>query len=105
MKVETGKIKGLAHITGGGLIDNIPRVLPKNCDAVIETKNWRVPKIFQILQEHGDVDRSEMFQVFNMGIGMVAIVAERDATSVARQLKAKAIGRIESGSGKTRLSF
>ena len=100
-RVAAGKIKGLAHITGGGLIDNIPRVLPKNCDAVIETKNWRVPKIFQILQEHGNVDRHEMFQVFNMGIGMVAIVAERDAKSVARELKAKAIGRIERGQGKT----
>ncbi len=49
-QIATGKIKGLAHITGGGLIDNLPRVLPKNCDAVIETKSWRVPKIFQILQ-------------------------------------------------------
>ncbi len=100
-RVAAGKIKGLAHITGGGLIDNIPRVLPKNCDAVIETKSWRIPKIFQILQEHGNVDRPEMFQVFNMGIGMVAIVAERDAKSVAHELKAKAIGRIERGQGKT----
>ena len=104
-RVAIGKIKGLAHITGGGLIDNIPRILPKNCDAVIETKNWRVPKIFQILQERGDIDRSEMFQVFNMGIGMVAIVGERDVKSVARQLKARAIGRIEKGSGLTQLSF
>ena len=56
-KVPAGMIKGLAHITGGGLIDNLPRVLPKNCDAVIETKRWRVPRIFQILQRNGDVDR------------------------------------------------
>jgi phosphoribosylformylglycinamidine cyclo-ligase len=55
-KVGHGLIKGLAHITGGGLVDNVPRVLPKNCDAVIETKSWRVPHIFQIIQEHGDVD-------------------------------------------------
>jgi phosphoribosylformylglycinamidine cyclo-ligase len=102
-RVGPGKIKGLAHITGGGLIDNIPRVLPKNCDAVIETKQWRVPKIFQILQEQGDVDRGEMFQIFNMGIGMIAIVATRDAKSVARQLKAKVIGRIERGRGRTLL--
>ncbi len=100
-RVAAGVIKGLAHITGGGLIDNLPRVLPKNCDAVIETKNWRVPRIFQILQEYGKVDRSEMFQVFNMGIGMVVIVRERDAKSVAHQLKAKVIGRIEKGSGPT----
>ncbi len=104
-KVPHGAIKGLAHITGGGLIDNLPRVLPKNCDAVIETKSWRVPGIFQILQRNGDVDPAEMYQVFNMGIGMVAIVAERDATKVMRMLKAKRIGRIERGTGRTRLLF
>jgi phosphoribosylformylglycinamidine cyclo-ligase len=104
-KVPHGAIKGLAHITGGGLIDNLPRVLPKNCDAVIETKSWRVPDIFQILQRNGDVDPAEMYQVFNMGIGMVAIVAERDAMKVMRMLKAKRIGRIERGTGRTRLLF
>jgi phosphoribosylformylglycinamidine cyclo-ligase len=104
-RVPHGAIKGLAHITGGGLIDNLPRVLPKNCDAVIETKSWRVPAIFQILQRNGDVDAAEMYQVFNMGIGMVAIVAERDATKVMRMLKAKRIGRIERGTGRTRLVF
>jgi len=104
-KVSHGLIKGLAHITGGGLIDNLPRILPDNCDAVIETKSWRVPKIFQILQENGNVDRTEMYQVFNMGIGMVAIVASRDAAAMARLLKTKIIGRIEKGNGVTRLSF
>jgi phosphoribosylformylglycinamidine cyclo-ligase len=104
-KVPSGMIKGLAHITGGGLIDNLPRILPKNCDAVIDTKSWRVPHIFQLLQRNGRVGRTEMFQVFNMGIGMVAIVAERDAVKVARTLRAKRIGRIERGTGKTRLSF
>src|SRR6266480_1017961 len=54
-KVPSGMIKGLAHITGGGLIDNLPRVLPSNCDAIIETKSWRIPRIFQILQENGKV--------------------------------------------------
>jgi phosphoribosylformylglycinamidine cyclo-ligase len=145
-KVPAGRIKGLAHITGGGLIDNLPRVLPKNCDAVIETKCWRVPRIFQILQRNGDVaesgesraapstrkrqsrregtegaglssrliqsaapsgveliDPEEMYQVFNMGIGMVAIVSARDAAKVMSMLKAKQIGRIERGSGKTQL--
>jgi phosphoribosylformylglycinamidine cyclo-ligase len=102
-KVSAGMIKGLAHITGGGLIDNLPRVLPKNCDAVIETKRWRVPRIFQILQRNGDVDPEEMYQVFNMGIGMVAIVSARDTAKVMSMLKAKQIGRIERGSGKTQL--
>src|SRR5947209_1922704 len=78
-KLPVGIIKGLAHITGGGLIDNLPRISPSNCDAVIETKSWRVPSIFQILQKNGNVDPQEMHQVFNMGIGMVAIVAERNA--------------------------
>jgi phosphoribosylformylglycinamidine cyclo-ligase len=104
-KIPTGLIKGLAHITGGGLIDNLPRILPDDCDATIETKRWRVPPIFQILQQNGDVDRREMFQVFNMGIGMVTIVAERDAKKVMRMLRAKQIGQIERGSGRTRLVF
>ena len=147
-KVPVRIIKGLAHITGGVLIDNLPRILPKNCDAVIDTKSWRVPFIFQILQQNGAVagpaapgssfdlrmkthkrsqiegagrssrleqsaalsgakriDRVEMYQVFNMGIGMVAIVAERDAQRTISILKAKQIGQIERGSGKTRLQF
>ncbi len=104
-KVPSGMIKGLAHITGGGLIDNLPRILPKNCDAMIETKSWRVPRIFQILQRNGDVDLAEMYQVFNMGIGMVAILAERDATRTMSILHAKRIGFIERGSGKTRLKL
>jgi phosphoribosylformylglycinamidine cyclo-ligase len=104
-KVPPRIIKGLAHITGGGLIDNLPRVLPKNCDAAIDTKSWRVPRIFQILQQNGAVDSKEMYQVFNMGIGMVAIVSERDAKRAASILKAKRIGQIERGSGKTRLVF
>jgi phosphoribosylformylglycinamidine cyclo-ligase len=104
-KVPVGMIKGLAHITGGGLVDNLPRILPSNCDAIIETKGWRVPAIFQILQTNGRVDASEMYQVFNMGIGMVAILAERNAKRALSMLKAKRIGRIERGSGKVRLSF
>ncbi|HET9857098.1 MAG TPA: phosphoribosylformylglycinamidine cyclo-ligase [Chthoniobacterales bacterium] len=104
-KAPSGVIKGLAHITGGGLIDNVPRVLPKNCDAVIETKSWHAPQIFKILQQKGRVRSSEMYQVFNMGIGMVAIVAERDAQRAMSILRAKRIGRIERGHGKTRLLF
>jgi phosphoribosylformylglycinamidine cyclo-ligase len=104
-KVPIGVFKGLAHITGGALIDNLPRILPSNCDAVIETKNWRVPQIFQILQQNGDVDSREMYQVFNMGIGMVAIVAEQDGKRAQSILRAKQIGRIERGTGKVRLNF
>jgi len=103
--IPSGLIKGLAHITGGGLIDNLPRILPANCDAVIETRNWRVPSIFQILQQNGDIDPREMYQVFNMGIGMAAIVSQRDAEGVKAMLKAKRIGHIERGIGRVRLKF
>ena len=104
-KAPAGVIKGLAHITGGGLIDNLPRILPSNCDAVIETRTWRVPSIFQVLQKNGNVDSQEMYQVFNMGIGMVAIIAERNARRAVSILKAKRIGRIDRGTGKVHLNF
>jgi len=104
-KVPSGMIKGLAHITGGGLIDNLPRILPKNCDTIIETRSWRVPRIFQILQRNGDVDLAEMYQVFNMGIGMVAIVSERDAKRTMSILRGKQIGCIARGAGKAHLVF
>jgi len=104
-QVPAEMIHGLAHITGGGLIDNLPRVLPRNCDAAIDTRSWRVPPIFEILQDNGKVDRAEMYQVFNMGIGMVAIVSPKDAEDVAGRFRAKQIGRIERGSGKTQLMF
>src|SRR5437867_11266677 len=98
-RIPSGVIKGLAHITGGGLIDNLPRILPNNCDAVIDTKSWRVPRIFQTLQQKGNVGAGEMYQVFNMGIGMVAIVSERDAKRTMSILRGKQIGRVERGAG------
>src|SRR6266496_4998376 len=101
----SGMIKGLAHITGGGLIDNLPRILPKKCDAIIKTRSWRVPRIFQMFQRNGDVDPPEMYQVFNMGIGMVAITSERDAKRTMSILREKQIGRIERGAGKAHLVF
>jgi phosphoribosylformylglycinamidine cyclo-ligase len=104
-KIPNGMIKGLAHITGGGLIDNLPRTLPGDCDAIIETKSWRMPRIFQILQENGNIDLQEMYQVFNMGIGMVAVVSERDARRAMLILKAKRIGQITHGNGRVRLKF
>jgi phosphoribosylformylglycinamidine cyclo-ligase len=104
-KVPAAMIKGLAHITGGGLIDNVPRILPSNCDAIIETRSWRAPRIFQVLQQNGKVDPREMYQVFNMGIGMVAIVAGSNAPRVMSLLDAKRIGRVERGSGNVRLQF
>jgi phosphoribosylformylglycinamidine cyclo-ligase len=104
-KLPSGTVRGLAHITGGGLIDNLPRVLPNTCDALIETRSWRVPPIFEFLERHGRIDRTEMYQVFNMGIGMVAIVSEKDSKQAARMLKARRIGTIVKGKGTTRLLF
>jgi phosphoribosylformylglycinamidine cyclo-ligase len=104
-RIPSDIIKGLAHITGGGLTDNLPRILPANCDAVIETKSWRAPRIFQVLEENGKIDPEEMYQVFNMGIGMVAVVSERDAGRAMLMLKAKRIGRIAHGNGRVRLKF
>jgi phosphoribosylformylglycinamidine cyclo-ligase len=102
-KMPDGLIKGLAHITGGGLIDNLPRVLPKTCDAVIETRRWKKPAIFQILEQAGKVPAAEMYQVFNMGIGMAVVVSKKDAAAFAKQTRAMKIGRIERGTGIVRL--
>jgi phosphoribosylformylglycinamidine cyclo-ligase len=104
-KLPTGMLKGLAHITGGGLIDNLPRILPANCDAIIEPNNWRVPQIFRVLQQNGNIALHEMYQVFNMGIGMTAVVSERDARRAMRALKGKQIGQIARGSGRVQLKF
>jgi phosphoribosylformylglycinamidine cyclo-ligase len=102
--LPAGMIRGVAHITGGGLVDNLPRVLPKTCDAVIDTKSWKVPAIFEHIREGGSVDRAEMYQVFNMGIGMAVIVSPVDRERAIKLLKARVIGRIERGSGIVKLS-
>jgi phosphoribosylformylglycinamidine cyclo-ligase len=104
-RLPRGVVRGLAHITGGGLVDNLPRVLPRNCDAVIDTGSWRPPPIFQFIAEKGNIDRAEIYQVFNMGIGMAVIVSECDVTKAKKILRAHVIGRIERGTGKTILAF
>jgi phosphoribosylformylglycinamidine cyclo-ligase len=104
IKVSGAKLKGLANITGGGLIDNLPCILPDDCDAVIETTSWKVQPIFQIRQEREGVDRHEMYQVFNMDIGMVAIVAPNDAAAIGKQLRVRVIGRIAQGRGVVQLA-
>ncbi|MGD8500295.1 MAG: phosphoribosylformylglycinamidine cyclo-ligase [Phycisphaerales bacterium] len=98
-------VHGMAHITGGGLGGNIPRVLPKNCDAAIKKSSWPRHKIFTFLQNTGPVEEEEMFRVFNMGIGFVLIVAEDFANSIAKKLtkfgeQVYPIGRITTGTGK-----
>ena len=73
--VQEGRIRGLAHITGGGLLENIPRVLPDNCHAVVDTGRWQLPAMFALLQEGGRLAPEEMARTFNCGIGMAVIVA------------------------------
>jgi phosphoribosylformylglycinamidine cyclo-ligase len=80
-------IKGIAHITGGGLVENVPRILPKGCSAKIEKGAWEVPPIFRMIKKLGRVTEDEMYRVFNMGIGMVIIVPEYNASRVVRRLK------------------
>ncbi|HSX04211.1 MAG TPA: phosphoribosylformylglycinamidine cyclo-ligase [Rhabdochlamydiaceae bacterium] len=81
------KIKGLAHITGGGLLENVPRFLPEGKRAYICKNNWEVPPIFKWLQERGDIAEDEMYRVFNMGIGMVAALEEGDAHKLVASRK------------------
>ena len=80
------RIKGMAHITGGGLLENVPRVLPKNCKALFNRGSWTVPPIFSLIQREGQIDEMEMFRVFNMGIGMVVIAPKAQAEDILLRL-------------------
>jgi phosphoribosylformylglycinamidine cyclo-ligase len=80
-------VKGLVHITGGGFLDNIPRILPAPCCAVIRKNTWEVPPIFRVIQEMGNIEEQEMFRVFNMGIGMMMIVSEKETPGVMELLE------------------
>ncbi len=83
-----GAIKGMAHVTGGGITENLPRVLPEGCAASIDTRAWRVPAIFGVLRERGRIAGDEMFRAFNMGIGLIVVCAESAAGRVVGQLEA-----------------
>lgn len=101
-------VKGLAHITGGGFIDNIPRVLPRNCDVLIRKGSWEMPPIFRLLEEKGGVPEAELYQVFNMGIGMTVIVAADKADAALRFIRAQKqtawlIGGVVHGKGHARM--
>jgi phosphoribosylformylglycinamidine cyclo-ligase len=100
--VRSGKIKGLAHITGGGLLENIPRVLPDGCHASLNAEAWPLPRVFAFLQAGGRIEPGELARTFNCGIGMVAIVAAADCDAVSAALSASGeatnrIGVIEAG--------
>jgi phosphoribosylformylglycinamidine cyclo-ligase len=80
------KIKGLAHITGGGFIGNLPRTLPKSVAAVVDKSSWEVPPLFQLIQKTGNIDNAEMYRVFNMGIGMILICDPADSAGLLKKL-------------------
>ncbi len=101
-------VKGLAHITGGGFIDNIPRVLPRNCDVVVRKGSWEAPPLFELLRAKGGVEEAELYQVFNMGIGMTVIVAAEQAGAALRFIRAQRqrawlIGQVVPGTGLARM--
>lgn len=86
--MQAGQIKALAHITGGGIVGNLPRVLPAGCAAQLDRKRWKVPPVFEWLQEHGSIETSEMDRVFNNGLGMIAVVDAENADRLQAQLTA-----------------
>lgn len=99
------EVKGMAHITGGGFIENIPRMLPENVNVDIDYGSWPILPIFQLMQEKGSISNRDMFTTFNMGIGMVLVVKEQDAETALQSLRAAGeeayvIGRVTSGEQK-----
>jgi phosphoribosylformylglycinamidine cyclo-ligase len=101
-------VHAMAHITGGGLLENLPRALPRGCGAQVQKGSWPVPPIFDVLQRHGKVDAREMYRTFNMGIGMVLVTASNSAMAVLERLResgwpAYRIGAVRSGSRRVTL--
>lgn len=97
-------IKGLAHITGGGLKDNLPRILPRGLAAHINKGSWHIPPIFYLIKENGKVDEEEMYRVFNMGVGMAIVCSPQNVDKLTTTLtKAKVIGEIVEAKGKERV--
>ena len=101
-------VKALSHITGGGLLENLPRVLPDSCSANINTSSWAIPPVFQWLQEQGNVADTEMYRTFNCGVGMVICIAAADREQALANLQASGqqawvIGEITAGSNEVKL--
>jgi len=104
------KIKAIANITGGGLTENIPRVLPNNVNGLIDFKKINMPKIFLHIQDRGNIDNKEMLKVLNCGVGMTLVANKKDAQSIMNDLKklklnSSIIGEIVEGKGKSRIEY
>ena len=109
LKQVLDRVHAMAHVTGGGLLENLDRALPKTVDAVIDTSSWKVPDVFRVLQEAGAVEPAEMHRTFNMGVGMVVICAPSDAKSILSAASAAGVagwilGSLKPGSGAVILS-
>jgi phosphoribosylformylglycinamidine cyclo-ligase len=101
-------VKGMAHITGGGIEGNLKRILPENCDARIFVNSWKTPPVFDFIQNIGKIENHEMYKVFNMGLGMILVVSKKEAAKILRHLSnitetAFHIGEISSGKGRVKL--
>jgi len=104
LKPVLTRLHGIAHITGGGLIDNVPRILPDGLAARFDRDAWRTPALFSLIQERGSLSDEEMYHAFNVGLGMVLAVAPEDAASIGGQLRdAKPVGRIVRQDDKRRV--
>jgi phosphoribosylformylglycinamidine cyclo-ligase len=108
--LNTGVVKGVAHITGGGFQENIDRILPSNIDAMVETNQWTPEPLFEFLRTQGGVENNEMYRTFNMGIGLVLVTGEADARQVLDSEETKpyepvVIGRTVAGAGGVRMVF
>ena len=100
--LEKHEIKGMAHVTGGGIAGNLVRIMPDNTRAIIRKSSWKVPPIFDFIQKSGSIAEDDMFEAFNMGIGYILVVSEDSAPGVLENLKASGetayiIGNVEQG--------
>jgi phosphoribosylformylglycinamidine cyclo-ligase len=85
--ISENLVKGMAHITGGGITENLPRTLPQGCSARVDRGAWAAPPLFSLLQKRGAISTDEMFRTFNMGIGLIAICADADANHLLARLE------------------
>ncbi|MFC1973950.1 phosphoribosylformylglycinamidine cyclo-ligase [Chloroflexota bacterium] len=99
-------IKGIAHITGGGIVDNLPRILPKGLVANIEARSWDIPPIFTLIQQQGNIEWQEMYRVFNMGIGMTLVCSPEDSPHLLLALpEARVIGKVAAVRGRRKVTI
>jgi phosphoribosylformylglycinamidine cyclo-ligase len=104
---EVVRVKGLAHVTGGGVVENLPRILPGGCDADIRKSSWQLPAVFEFIQAKGKVEESEMYRVFNMGLGMIVVVSAEAREQLLGRKDLPTVldvGTIQQGSGRVILS-